>query len=268
MRSIDLIDSTTSVPRHEAERLLVVATGLSRSHLLIGFEVSTDQQRSFERLVERRESGEPLQYIEGSVPFGPVEISVDSRVLVPRPETEYLFELVTTSMSNPKVIVDLCTGSGNLAIALKRTYPDAAVYATDVSQAALNVAIDNAKRNGTPIDFCRGDLFEPLPTDVKGEVDLLVSNPPYLAEIELEQVPQDVRNEPSMALVAGQRGDEVVTRIAKEVADWLAPGGRFAIEVSEFHASAMAKHFAHLDAQVVNDLTGRERFVMSSSLVE
>lgn len=268
MRSVELIDSVTSVPRHEAERLLVVATGLSRSILLIGVDVSDEQAVVFHDLLARRESDEPLQYIEGFVPFGPAELLVDRRVLVPRPETEYMFELVSRTAVEPSIIVDLCTGSGNLAIALSKTFESADVYATDLSPAAVRVAGANVRRNNADVTVVEGDLFESLPGGVRGKVDLVVANPPYLAEIELEQAPADVRMEPRMALVSGPRGDEIVTSIASELAGWLAPTGQFAIEVSEFHATKVIGDFAHLDAVMVPDLTGRNRYVMSRTLVE
>jgi release factor glutamine methyltransferase len=268
MRSDDLIESTISVPRHEAERLLVVATGLSRSNLLIGVEVSDANIDLYRELIVRREADEPLQYIEGSVPFGPIEVTVDPRVLIPRPETEYMFELIVRHIDEPSIIVDLCTGSGNLAIALKRTFPDAAVYATDLSSDAAAVARLNAGRNGANVLVFEGDLFSPLPAELRGSIDLLVANPPYLAEVELEQVPADVRMEPHQALVAGTRGDEIVSAIADQLERWLSSDGLFAVEVSEFHATSVLEKFQHLDAVTVADLTGRDRFVMSRALVD
>ena len=268
MRSVDLLGSTTSVPRHEAERLLVVATGLSRSNLLIGVEVSDANIELYRELLVRRLADEPLQYIEGSVPFGPIEVAVDPRVLIPRPETEYMFDLVVRHIDEPSIIVDLCTGSGNLAIALKRTFPDATVYATDLSPEAAAVARSNADKNDADILVLEGDLFSPLPVAVRGSIDLLVANPPYLAEVELEQVPADVRMEPHAALVSGPRGDEIVLAIAAQLEGWLSSEGLFALEVSEFHASSILKRFQHLDAVAVADLTGRDRFVMSRALVD
>ena len=167
-----------------------------------------------------------------------------------------------------KVIVDLCTGSGNLALALKATFPDATVYATDTSPDALAVARSNADKNDADILVLEGDLFSPLPVAVRGSIDLLVANPPYLAEVELEQVPADVRMEPHAALVSGPRGDEIVLAIAAQLEGWLSSEGLFALEVSEFHASSIVKRFQHLDAVAVADLTGRDRFVMSRALVD
>ncbi|MCL1598472.1 MAG: hypothetical protein M3094_04765, partial [Actinomycetia bacterium] len=131
MRSTDLVTMLDDLPHHEVVRLVVAATGHPRADVLVGFDVTPEQVARFDRYVERRRTNEPLQYIEGSVPFGPVDLIVDDRVLVPRPETEYLFELAISRVEFPSVIVDLCTGSGNLALALASTYPDASVYASD-----------------------------------------------------------------------------------------------------------------------------------------
>ena len=159
MWSRDLLARVDVLPDREAIRLLTVATGRTRSDVLLGFEVTADDRTSFDSLVARRLADEPLQYIEGTVVFGPVELLVDSRVLIPRPETEYLFEQVTKMADDPDVIVDLCTGSGNLALALAAVFPDAAVYAVDVSPDAVVVARDNADRNDIAVEFLIGDLF-------------------------------------------------------------------------------------------------------------
>lgn len=267
VRTDDLIARTRTLPSHEAERLLCLVTGRSRTDVLLGFDVDEASEARFAALAARRIGGEPLQYIEGAVPFGPVQISVDDRVLVPRPETEYLFEMVVSKVEAPRVIVDLCTGSGNLALALKATFPGSDVHAADLSAEAVEVAKANAAANGLEVHIRHGDLFDPLPDDLKGSVDLLVANPPYLAIRELAGLPVDVRREPEIALVAGPSGDEVIRAIATQMGAWLRPGGIFGIEVSEFHASEVVDLFDSFEAAVVEDLTGRERFVMGSSHV-
>ena len=268
MRSHDLLAEPHSLPRHEAERLLAAATQRSRSQVIVGIDVSETDAETFRSFVRRRASDEPLQYIEGAVPFGPVTIQVDPRVLVPRPETEYLFELLTKRVLRPSVIVDLCTGSGNLALAFKATFPDADVYATDLSDEAIALAIINAGRNDLDVTFLRGDLFEPLPTELKGTVDLLIANPPYLATSEMADLPHDVLREPASALVAGPVGDEIVERIGVEASRWLAQGGTVACEVSEFHARTVIDNFRDVEATIVKDLTGRDRFVIGVRSVD
>jgi len=266
MNSLELLRTVPELPAHEARRLLEAATGRHWTQLIIGVELTTGEVEAFRALVERRRSGEPLQYIEGVVPFGPIEVAVDHRVLIPRPETEQLFELACDAVENPQVIVDLCTGSGNLALALKHSFRTASVYATDLSPDAIDVARHNATENGLDVTFLEGDLFEPLPGHLKGRVDLIVSNPPYIADHEIPDLPVDVRDhEPRMALVAGPSGDEVLRRIAATAPDWLKPGGTVICEISEFHAGKVAEHFADLDGTIQTDLSGKERFVIGAA---
>lgn len=268
MQSNDVLALHEGLPRHEVERLLSAASGRSRSDLMVGVEIAGDDVEVFRGFVSRRLRHEPLQYIEGSVPFGTVEIQVDDRVLVPRPETEYLLELVSGLADHPEVIVDLCTGSGNLALALKAEFPSADVHATELSPDSLDVARRNAERNGIAATFHEGDLFDPLPPALKGRVDVLVANPPYLSEGEMADLPPDVRNEPVMALLSGPEGDEIVRRIADGFSEWMAPEGIVAIEVSEFHATTVVPYFSGIGASVINDLSGRDRYVLGRTPVE
>ncbi len=264
MKARDLLAMAEGIPPHEAIRLLAAATGRSRSDVLVGVDVTSREQKVFLSFLERRLADEPLQYIEGSVPFGPVELVVDPRVLIPRPETEYLFELVASEADDPRVIVDLCTGSGNLALALGATFPEAEVYAVDLSDDAIAVARLNAAHNDLDAAFFVGNLFDPLPEAIRGSIDLLVSNPPYLAQSELAAVPADVLAEPKVALVAGVNGDEVLEDISTKAVDWLAPGALIACEISEFHPDRIAELFSGYDAVIREDLTGRKRYVFGS----
>ncbi len=258
----------SALPRHEAERLLMAATGRTRADLIIGIDVDDVAAERFRDLEARRLDGVPLQYLEGSVPFGPATLAVDERVLIPRPETEELFEFAAGLVAAPERILDLCTGSGNLAIALGMTHPAADVYATDISGDAIELARGNAERNGVVVEFGVGDLFAPVPERLIGSFDLIVANPPYLAESELAEVAADVRHEPAGALVAGPSGLEVVRRIALEAGRWLAPGSPIVCEVSEFHATRAATLFAALGGTIRTDLFGRDRFVVGRAPVE
>ena len=118
------------------------------------------------------------------------------------------------------------------------------------------------------IAFGHGDLYAPLPSDLRGRVDLLVANPPYLAEREYDTVPSDVKCEPRSALVAGPIGDEVLTRIAAQAADWLRPGGVVVCEIGEFHGARIEEAFSSLDGRLVQDLAGKDRFVVGRRRVE
>jgi HemK-like putative methylase len=167
-------------------------------------------------------------------------------------------------VTDPNVIVDLCTGSGNLALALASMFPDADVYAVDASADAADVARANADRNNLAVTILVGNLFDPLPDMIKGSVDLLVANPPYLAAHEMANVPADLLAEPEMALVAGPAGDEVLACIAAEAEAWLSPNGVLACEISEFHGDQVARMFERYDPSIRADLSGRERYVFGS----
>ena len=259
-----LLAEASSLPRHEAERLLMAASGLARRSLVLHGDLAPAVVERFRTLVTQRLSGRPLQYLEGTVQFGPLELAIDDRALIPRPETEQLWELVVRSVATvPAVVVDLCTGSGNLALACKHAWPDATVYAVDFEDGAAALARENALRTGLDIVVHVGDLFEPLPPALRGRVDLVVSNPPYVARAEAGALPAEVRDhEPDAALVAGPRGDEVLARIAAAAPDWLRPGGLIACEISEFQAAVVTRLFARFGPEVRCDLAGKPRFVI------
>jgi release factor glutamine methyltransferase len=260
----DLLDA--GIPQHEAERLLMAATGRTRAGLYSG-EPTDEQLDRYRALVARRRNGEPLQYLEAVVPFGPVLVRVDHRVLVPRPETEYLWEQAVNALgqAGPGTrIADLCTGSGALALALKACFPAAQVTGTDVSEAALAVAIENGAMNGLDVEFRAGDLFDALPDHMKGRIDLIVTNPPYVSTGEYEALPDEIRlYEPEGALVAGPRGDEVLERIANDVYWWLSTGGWLFCEIGETQADRALELFGGwLFCEVRHDLAGRPRVLV------
>jgi release factor glutamine methyltransferase len=234
------------LPDHELRRLEAVA----------GLNGTIDD------LIRRRLDGEPLQYIEGTTQFGPLELVVDKRVLIPRPETETLFEMASKMVRLPEVIIDLCTGSGALALALKQRFPAAAVFATDISTDAIEVATENMARTDTSIYLADGDLFDPLPTSLIGEVDLIVANPPYVSEAEFASLPDDVKREPRVALVSGRSGLEIIERIGASASQWLRPGGVVVCEIGEKQGVAAASSFPDIPVVIRQDLNGRDRYVL------
>jgi release factor glutamine methyltransferase len=234
------------LPDHELRRLEAVA----------GLNGTIDD------LIRRRLDGEPLQYIEGTTQFGPLELVVDKRVLIPRPETETLFEMASKMVRLPEVIIDLCTGSGALALALKQRFPAAAVFATDISTDAIEVAAENMARTDTSIYLADGDLFDPLPASLIGEVDLIVANPPYVSEAEFASLPDDVKREPRVALVSGRSGLEIIERIGASASQWLRPGGVVICEIGEKQGIAAASSFPDIPVVIRQDLNGRDRYVL------
>lgn len=251
----------TDLPDHEARRLLQLATGRDAAGVGLMDTLTAEEQAEFGRLAARRLAGEPLQYIEGRVPFGPVEVAVDRRALIPRPETEVLWEQAVAALDEAgpeSVIVDMCTGSGAVALALKHVFPEAWVYATDIDLGALELARDNLAGSGVVV--LQGDLFDALPFNMQGRIDLLVANPPYVAEG--DELPDEVHDhEPHTALYAGPRGDEVLTAIAARAFSWIRPGGWMFLEIGETQGARVLELFADFRCEIRKDLAGRPRIL-------
>ncbi|GBE25953.1 release factor glutamine methyltransferase [bacterium BMS3Bbin02] len=252
------------LPDHELVRLVTNVSGASRLDVLRGFELSQDQWRNLDDLVRRRLAGVPLQYLEGTVQFGPLELLCDNRALIPRPETEYLWERVVARLHDrpTDVIVDLCTGSGCLALALKHAIPEAVVYGADSDPGALSLARENVAYTALDVQLFEGDLFEALPGELRGQIDVLVINPPYLTEREFAALAVEVRDhDPRAALVAGETGLEMYSRIATTWIGWMRPGGLLALEIGETQGREVAEMFAAMSSEVLPDLSGRDRFL-------
>lgn len=245
----------------------MVVTGCSRAELALAPELTEEQRLRLDAVVARRRAGEPLQYIEGSSSFGPLDVAVDGRALIPRPETEQLWELGVAALGEAgpgTVIVDVGTGSGVLALALKHSFPSARVYGVDSDEDALSLAEENRARTGLEVEFLRGDLFEALPSRLMGRLDLVVSNPPYVADGEWNDLPAEIRDhEPRGALVAGPRGIEVLARLAEEAYWWLGVGGYVLCEFGETQGSEVDVLFGAFDRSIRQDLAGRDRFVVA-----
>ena len=216
-KSTARLNTRTSSARLEAELLLSHTTGLSRTTLLAHQEIPIDSRlrEEYFQLVAKRASGYPLPYLTGTVEFYGLEFEVNDDVLIPRPETETLVELAIERQ--PKTIIDVGTGSGCIAVTLAVNLPQAIVYATDISMRSLRVASVNASRHGVSnrIHLVQCDIIAPLTE----RVDLIVSNPPYVAEHEWSSLPRSVRlHEPRLALHGGRDGLHLVNRLLTAVA--------------------------------------------------
>jgi release factor glutamine methyltransferase len=253
------------LPAHELDRLRRTVTGRSAAGLVLEPALSAEQRDRLESLVARREAGEPLQYLEGTVDFGPITLKIDRRALIPRPETERVWEEAVASLRSAgpgTVIVDLGTGSGCLALALKHSFPEARVIGVDVSSEALALAAENAEFTGLEVEWLQGDLFTALPADLRGRIDLIVSNPPYVATG--DPLPGEIADhEPHLALFAGPQGTEVLARIAEESFWWVGIGGWVICEIGDGQREEVDGLFSPFDREVRRDLAGRDRILVA-----
>ncbi len=223
-------------------------------------------------LLARRVGREPLQYILGTQEFCGLEFHVNPAVLIPRPETELLVEYVAQRIPAEReaTIVDVCTGSGCIAVAIARLRPRARVIATDLSSPSLNVARQNAMRHevGERITWLEGDLLRPLvEKGLEGRIDVIVSNPPYIAEADWTTLQPEVRLfEPRGALVAGPQGTELHERLLQEAGRYLSPGGALIMEIGAGQARAMRGIVEQMPGyrfhRLVYDEAGLERVVI------
>jgi release factor glutamine methyltransferase len=241
---------------------------------------TTRAARELREMVRRRVAGEPLQYVLGAWEFRGLDLLVDRRVLIPRPETEYVVEVAleeaarsglrrSRRVAAPAPIADIGTGSGAIAISLAAELPDTEVWATDVSEDALAVARANV--SGCAATRVRiaaaGDWFDPLPPELRGSLRLIVSNPPYVAEHEVAALPEEVAaHEPRGALVSGPSGTEAIEILLAGARHWLAPAASFVCEIAPHQAGAMVEHARSLgfgEVVVRDDLTGRPRVLVA-----
>lgn len=254
----------------------------------VSAQAPTNRQRErLLNLAQRCADGEPLQYVIGEWSFRQFDVAVDPRVLIPRPETEWVVEIAIEAaaqsglqrgrasiMANALAsrgdaelhhVADLGTGSGVIAISLAAELPETQVWACDASHDALHVARANAIGNAAHRVRCaHGSWFDALPDELRGKLRLVVANPPYISEDEFVELDQVVRDhEPKMALVSGPTGSEAVEAILMSAPEWLAPGAPIVIELATVRAYASAEFAMNMgmfrDVRVRDDLTGRAR---------
>lgn len=262
-------------PRLNAELLIGHALGLKRMQLYVQFErlLTEPDLEKIRPLVRRRGQREPVQYIFGETEFCGLKLKTDRRALIPRPETEYLVELVIERVkvlpTSPGRILDLGTGTGALALALAAQIPAAQVTAVDTSSEALSLARENAVATGLVdrVTFVQSDWFSSLSAEVR--YDLIAGNPPYLSAEETAAAQPEVRaHEPHGALTAEENGLAALRRIIADAPRFLAPGGLIALE------TGIAQHATLLEliglagltaAESCQDLAKRDRYVFARS---
>jgi release factor glutamine methyltransferase len=265
-------------PRLSAEILLAHQLHITRVKLYLQYDqpLTEREVEGYRALIRRRLSREPVQYITGTQEFWSMEFIVNPSVLIPRPETEVLLEqAILLRREEPKLqvegvnLLDLCTGCGALAVALAREFERDLICATDLSEEALQVARGNAERLGVKdrIEFKCGDLFAPF-AGKAARFDMILSNPPYLSAEAFETLSPEVRDhEPRSALDGREQGMYYITRILKEAADYLVPGGWILIEMDPEQTPKAAQvieetgHFT--EHRRVQDYSHRYRMVMA-----
>jgi release factor glutamine methyltransferase len=231
-------------------------------------------QRDFDRAVQRRTGREPLQHIIGNQEFWGLEFKVTPDVLIPRPETEFIIEAALTIAQdrNRQVrIIDLCTGSGCIAVSLAKELSASHIIATDASMRALAVARENARDHDVAdrIRFLEGDLFVPLEElDIRAGIDIIVSNPPYVKSGDLPTLQPEVRDyEPEMALIAGPGGTEIAATIIKTAPEYLKKNGALIMEMGLGQAKTLTRMIEETGAygkpEILKDLAGIERVIVA-----
>jgi len=251
-------------PTATAEILLAHVLGVDRAGLYARTDALDPREaRMFGRALCQRCAGTPVQHLTGEQAFRRIVVEVRPGVFVPRPETEVLVGAALEALDgvDGPVVVDVGTGTGAVALAVKDERPDAKVLATDLSPEAVELAGANAERLGLEVDVRRGDLLEPLPAELRGWVDLVVSNPPYVTAAEIRDLPPEVRADPELALLGGP---EVYERLASHALRWLRDGGALVVEIGAEQGPAVAEMLggSFADVQIRSDLAGRDRVVV------
>ena len=269
-------DAARALPRHQARWLCETASGAFGDEFIAELDSPATQRgvAHLDAMLARLGTGEPLQYVVGQWPFRTIDLFVDRRVLIPRPETETVVEealRLARAMPSPLLCADLGCGSGaiGLSLAAELPYSGTTVWLTDVSPDALSVARANAVgvgRNAANVRIAQGEWFAALPDDLRGCFDLIVSNPPYVADDDptVEAVVHEW--EPHVALYSGVDGLAAISEIAAHVVDWLRPGGALVLEIGSDQGPAVARLLADCglaDVVILPDLTGRDRMAIA-----
>jgi release factor glutamine methyltransferase len=269
-----LLNETIEVlgERPQARWICETACGLDGDEFLAELDEPATERMvaQLDAMVARYRAGEPLAYVMGHWSFRTIELMVDRRVLIPRPETEVVagraLELAR-GVAGQRRVVDLGTGSGAIGLSLAAELPimGTEVWLTDYSTDAVDVARANAiglGRAAANVRVVHGSWFDALPVDVRGEIDVVVSNPPYIADGDAEVAESVLEYEPHTALFAGDNGLDDVRTIARDARDWLRSGGWLVMEIGYQQGEAvkaLLERFGYADVAIANDLTGRPR---------
>lgn len=244
-----------NIPEYELARLREKAKEINGS--------PTDYENEYSTLLTRRLNHEPLQYIEEYVPFYTIQLKVDQRCLIPRPETEYLIELIKENTEPSKGILDIGTGSGCIALMMKVLFPDVEVSGIDISQEALSIAIENAQLNSVPVNFYQSDLLGNVKTK---NIDLIIANLPYIPQENLDDLDKEVIDyEPLIALNGGVDGLEIISRLIKQIESNDLTNLTLCLEIDSTKSEQTLDLLTDWkDVKVLKDLAERDRYVFAT----
>jgi len=242
------------IPEHELARLREKAKEITGSQ--------SEYQSSYTELLTRRLNGEPLQYIEEYIPFYSIQINVDQRCLIPRPETEFLIELIKNKSDNPKKILDVGTGTGCIALMLKKLYPESTVDACDISLEALDLAKENSEINNLEINLFQSDLLSDIE---EVDYDIIVANLPYIPTETLSSLESEVVDyEPLVALDGGVDGLLYINKLIKEIEEKDITNLTLFLEVDTSHATTILNNLSHWkQVELEKDLVERDRYIIA-----
>lgn len=250
-----------NIDESDAEWIYSLVLKVKRSELTDERMVKPSEAKEINEIAEKRLTGRPLWYVIGDTEFYGCKIKVDERALIPRPETELLAEYAVKSVEDGDKVLDMCTGSGCIAVAVAKNCAKLGVTVTgaDLSDAAVMLARENAKLNGVNVDFVQSDLF----ANVRGRFNLIVCNPPYIKSGDIPFLQSEVReHEPKIALDGGADGLDFYRRLAKNIRSYLARDGVLLLECGEGQTEEILKLFEKRDyAMVMKDLSGTDRFI-------
>lgn len=262
--TIKLKDNNIEEARSKARRLLAFTLEMSKEQIIIHNkeELTIEQENSYNEYVARIIIGEPIQYIIGKQEFMGIDFKVNPSVLIPQPDTEILVERtieILKHLKEPKVL-DLCTGSGAIAVSIAKYVPNSIIFASDISKQALEIARQNDNEN--KVNFVHSNLFE----NIDGEFNVIVSNPPYIKTSEIQKLSKEVQNEPLLALDGGQDGLLFYREIIKQAHKYLEEQGYLCIEIGEDQKEQVITLINNCsyykNIQAFKDLSGHDRVII------
>jgi release factor glutamine methyltransferase len=252
-------------PLVDAELLVAHVLGVSRGALLTAEDLTADQLQALDVLLDRRAQGVPLQHLLGSAPYRYLEVAIGPGVFIPRPETELLVELAATSLRTAGLVVDLCSGSGAVALAVATEFPATEVIAVERSQQALVWLRRNVAAIAPRVRVTAADVADPtMLAEFAGTVDVVLANPPYVPAATAIELAPEIGFDPAEAVFAAGSGLGVIAHVISAAQRLLKPGGLLVVEHDDSHQDGVLALFSDADWTAVQrhrDLTGRPRFV-------